>query len=83
MYNTVFDIVYFLPINIIYLQVTSSIASKKKFIGCNNWKPGEKDHRYLTIPNNIDLELLEILFSEHSYHPHGIDFEVNFVSYIF
>jgi len=54
---------------------------RKKFIGCVNWKAGEK-HRYLSIPNNIDLELLEMIFNEHSYHPHGIDFEVKYISYI-
>ncbi|CAB4414123.1 unnamed protein product [Rhizophagus irregularis] len=62
-------------------QVTGLITSKKKFIGCTNWKPKEK-HRYLTIPNNVDLELLETMFSEYSYHPYGIDFkndEVNTV----
>ncbi|CAB4382846.1 unnamed protein product [Rhizophagus irregularis] len=35
----------------------------------------EKNHRYLTIPSNIDLELLEDMFNGHSYHPNGIDFE--------
>ncbi|PKC54498.1 hypothetical protein RhiirA1_477216 [Rhizophagus irregularis] len=58
---------------------------KKKFIGCTNWKLKEK-HRYLTIPNNVDLELLETMFSEYSYHPYGIDFkndEVNTVDECF
>lgn len=41
--------------------------------------PGEKNHRFLTIPLNVDLELLETMFNEHSYHPHGIDFEVIWV----
>jgi hypothetical protein len=50
--------------------------TKKKFIGCTKWKPKEKNHRFLTIPPNVDLELLEMMFNEHSYHPHGIDFEV-------
>ncbi|GBC33794.1 hypothetical protein GLOIN_2v1672652 [Rhizophagus irregularis DAOM 181602=DAOM 197198] len=66
-------------------QVAGLITSKKKFIGCTNWKPKEK-HRYLTIPNNVDLELLETMFSEYSYHPYGIDFkndEVNTVDECF
>jgi len=58
--------------------VIGSIASKKKFIGCTKWQSGEKKHRYLTIPNNVDLELLETMFNNHSYHSHGIDFEVYF-----
>jgi len=40
------------------------------------WQSGEKNHRYLTIPNNVDLELLETMFDKYSYHPHGINFEV-------
>jgi hypothetical protein len=59
---------------ICFLQVNNT---KKKFIGCTKWKPKEKNHRFLTIPPNVDLELLEMMFNEHSYHPHGIDFEVN------
>ena len=54
---------------------------KKKFIGCANWKHGEKDHRYLTVPNTVDMELLEILFDKHTYHARGIDFEVNLFLY--
>ena len=61
---------------LIIIQVIGSVASKKKFIGCTKWQTGEKNHRYLTIPNNVDVELLEIMFNKHSYHPHGIDFEV-------
>lgn len=41
-----------------------------------NWKPGERNHRFLTIPPNVDLELLETMFNNHSYHPRDIDFEV-------
>ncbi|POG64718.1 hypothetical protein GLOIN_2v1672652 [Rhizophagus irregularis DAOM 181602=DAOM 197198] len=66
-------------------QVAGLITSKKKFIGCTNWKLKEK-HQYLTIPNNVDLELLETMFSEYSYHPYGIDFkndEVNTVDECF
>ncbi|PKK55741.1 hypothetical protein RhiirC2_801628 [Rhizophagus irregularis] len=44
--------------------------TKKKFIGCTKWKPKEKNHQFLTIPPNVDLELLEMMFNEHSYHPH-------------
>ena len=58
--------------------MTGSTALKKKFIGCINWKAGEK-HRYLSIPNNIDLEFLETIFNEHSYHPNGIDIEVKYI----
>ncbi|PKC13825.1 hypothetical protein RhiirA5_410153 [Rhizophagus irregularis] len=54
------------------------ILSKKKFIECENWKAGDKNHQFLTIPNNIDLELLETIFNENSYHSHNNDFEVNF-----
>ncbi|CAB4481532.1 unnamed protein product [Rhizophagus irregularis] len=39
-------------------QVNGLISSKKKFIVCENWKAGDKNHRVLTIPNNIDLEFL-------------------------
>jgi hypothetical protein len=39
---------------------------------------GELDHRYMIIPDNIDLELLETMFNEYSYHAHGIDFDVSF-----
>ncbi|POG72917.1 hypothetical protein GLOIN_2v1773210 [Rhizophagus irregularis DAOM 181602=DAOM 197198] len=49
--------------------------TKKKFIGCTKWKPKEKNYQFLTILPNVDLELLEMMFNEHSYHPHGIDFE--------
>ncbi|CAB4381019.1 unnamed protein product [Rhizophagus irregularis] len=56
-------------------QVNGLISSKKKFIGCENWKAGDKNHRFLTIPNNIDLELLETMFNENSYHSHNNDFE--------
>ena len=66
----------------IFFSIFPIFTSKKKFIGCKNWKYGEKDHRYLTIPNNIDFELLEMMFNEHSYHPHGIDFEVNLFYYL-
>ena len=66
-------------INFIILQVTGSVRSKKKFIGCSNWKPKEKNHRYLAIPSNVNLELLETLFNDHTYHSRGIDFEVNFI----
>ncbi|RGB22076.1 hypothetical protein C1646_678098 [Rhizophagus diaphanus] len=58
-----------------FTQVVGSIVSTKKFIGCTKWQSSEKNHRYLTIPNNIDLELLETMFNNHSYHSHGIDFE--------
>ncbi|GBC27218.1 hypothetical protein GLOIN_2v1763409 [Rhizophagus irregularis DAOM 181602=DAOM 197198] len=58
-----------------FTQVIGSTSSKKKFIGCTKWQSGEKNHRYLTIPSNIDLELLEDMFNGHSYHPNGIDFE--------
>ncbi|CAI2195002.1 15760_t:CDS:2, partial [Funneliformis geosporum] len=34
-------------------------------------KPKEK-HQFLTIPPSVDLELLEIIFNEHSYHPHRL-----------
>lgn len=57
------------------------MVSKKKFIGCTNWKHGEKDHRYLTVPNNVDIELLETMFEHYSYHANGIDFEVNLFLY--
>ncbi|RGB38752.1 hypothetical protein C1646_755350 [Rhizophagus diaphanus] len=57
------------------IQITGSVRSKKKFIGYSNWKPKEKNHRFLTIPTNIDLELLETLFNNHTYYPNGIDFE--------
>ena len=53
----------------------------KKFIGCDNWKSKKKNHRFLTIPNNVDLELLETMFNGYSYHSHGINFEVNFELY--
>ena len=49
---------------------------KKKFIGCTKWQSGEKNHRYLTIPNNVDQDLLVAMFNNNSYHSHGIDFEV-------
>ena len=54
---------------------------KKKFIDCTNWKPREKNHRFLTIPLNIDLELLEKMFNKHLYHSNGIVFEVNLLNY--
>ena len=54
--------------------MTGSTALKKNFIGCVNWKAGEK-YQYLSIPNNIDLELLEAMFNENSYNN---DFEVKF-----
>jgi len=53
-------------------QVDGLITSKKKFVGCENWKAGDKNHRFLTIPNNIDLELLETMFNENYYHSHNI-----------
>ena len=28
----------------IILQITGSVRTKKKFIGCSNWKPKEKGH---------------------------------------
>ncbi|CAB5188576.1 unnamed protein product [Rhizophagus irregularis] len=59
-------------------DVNGLISSKKKFIGCENWKAGDKNHRFLTIPNNINLELLETMFNENSYHSHNNDFEVKF-----
>jgi len=37
---------------------------------------GELDHRYMIIPDNVDLELLETMFNKYSYHANGIDFEV-------
>ena len=40
-----------------------------------------KNHRYLTVPNTVDMELLEILFDKHTYHARGIDFEVNLFLY--
>jgi len=52
------------------------ITSKKKFIRCTKWQSGEKNHRYLTIPNNVDQDLLVAMFNNNSYHPHSIDFEV-------
>ncbi|GES91263.1 hypothetical protein GLOIN_2v1763409 [Rhizophagus clarus] len=58
-------------------QASGSITSKKKFIGCTNWKPKEKNYRYLTILINVDLKLLETMFNNYSYHPHGIDYENN------
>ncbi|RHZ82021.1 hypothetical protein Glove_114g20 [Diversispora epigaea] len=58
-----------------FTQIISSISSKRKFIGCTNWKMGELDHRYMIIPDNVDLELLETMFNEYSYHANGIDFE--------
>ena len=73
-------LIFFLFLNY-YLKVTGLIISKKKFIGCANWKHGEKDHRYLTVPNTVDMELLEILFDKHTYHARGIDFEVNLFLY--
>ncbi len=76
-----FRTAYFLNkyLKFIILQITGSVRTKKKFIGCSNWKPKEKGHRFLTIPSNVDLELLENLFNNYTYHPHGIDFEVNFI----
>ncbi|CAG8662781.1 5294_t:CDS:2 [Funneliformis caledonium] len=56
-------------------QVVGSIVSKKKFIGCTKWQSREINHLYLTIPNNVDLELLEMMFNNHSYYSYGIDFE--------
>ncbi|RHZ78932.1 hypothetical protein Glove_154g37 [Diversispora epigaea] len=58
-----------------FTQIISSISSKRKFIGCTNWKMGELDHRYMIIPDNVNLELLETMFNEYSYHANGIDFE--------
>ncbi|RHZ64762.1 hypothetical protein Glove_320g89 [Diversispora epigaea] len=58
-----------------FTQIISSISSKRKFIGCTNWKMGELDHRYMIIPDNVDLKLLETMFNEYSYHANGIDFE--------
>ncbi|RHZ69720.1 hypothetical protein Glove_279g56 [Diversispora epigaea] len=46
----------------------NSISSKRKFIRCINWKMRELDHRYMIIPDNVDLELLETMFNEYSYH---------------
>ncbi|RGB21550.1 hypothetical protein C1646_777739 [Rhizophagus diaphanus] len=57
------------------VTVNGLISSKKKFIGCENWKAGDKNHQFLTIPNNIDLELLETMFNEDSYYSHNNDFE--------
>ncbi|UZO27829.1 uncharacterized protein OCT59_020016 [Rhizophagus irregularis] len=35
------------------------------------------DEKYMnTFPNNVDLELLETMFNERSYHPNGINFEL-------
>lgn len=65
----------------IFKLLFTGYISKKKFIGCANWKRGEKDHRYLTVPNTVDMELLEILFDKHTYHARGIDFEVNLFLY--
>ncbi|CAG8805670.1 17058_t:CDS:2, partial [Dentiscutata erythropus] len=56
-------------------EIISSTSSKRKFIGCTNWKMGELDHRYMIIPDNIDLEFLKTMFNEYSYHANGIDFE--------
>ena len=66
---------------IYYLQLNGLITSKKKFVGCKNWKARDKNHRFLTVPNNIDLELLETMFNENSYHSHNNDFEVKFNFY--
>ncbi|CAB4408773.1 unnamed protein product [Rhizophagus irregularis] len=58
-------------------QISGSVTLKKKFIGCTNWKSNEKGYRYLTISINVDLELLEKMFNDYSYHSHGIDFQIN------
>ncbi|RHZ58579.1 hypothetical protein Glove_372g161 [Diversispora epigaea] len=58
-----------------FTQIIDSIPSKRKFIGCINWRLEELDHRYIIIPDNIDLELLETMFNKYSYHARGIDFE--------
>ena len=58
-------------------------AHRFYILGCTNWNPKEKNHRFLTIPINVNLELLEKMFNEYSYHSHGIDFEVNFKIFVF
>ena len=35
------------------------------FIGCNKWIKGEKWHRFIKVPEDIDLELLRDLFQGH------------------
>lgn len=81
-FTFIINIYYNYIFNLLFIKITGSVSSKKKFIGCNNWRQGEKDHRYLTIPDNIDLELLESMFNEYSYHANGIDFEVSFFIYL-
>ncbi|CAG8783287.1 8221_t:CDS:1, partial [Gigaspora rosea] len=40
----------------------NNLLEAKYFIGCTKWKYNEKNHRFIFVPSNINLELLCNLF---------------------
>lgn len=38
-------------------------TSPTYFIGCSKWKPNEKYHRFISVQENIDLDLLHQLLN--------------------
>lgn len=47
------------------------------FIGCQNYKRGEKGHKYLSLSQRTNLDYLKQLFQDYSYHEDGVNNESN------
>ena len=55
--------------DIYYIQGLSKYG-KRYFVGCSNWKKTEKfQHRYLSIPYNVDDDLLQLVMDNNGTLP--------------
>ncbi|RIB22191.1 hypothetical protein C2G38_2174627 [Gigaspora rosea] len=53
------------------------------FIGCQNYKHGEKGHRYLSLSQRTNIDYLKQLFQEYLYHKDGVNNESNAIQHYY
>ncbi|CAG8821393.1 5228_t:CDS:2, partial [Gigaspora rosea] len=53
------------------------------FIGCQNYKHGEKGHRYLSLSQRTNIDYLKQLFQDYSYHEDGVNNESNAIQHCY
>ncbi|RIB03397.1 hypothetical protein C2G38_2225146 [Gigaspora rosea] len=58
-----------------YKKIDNTISTIRKFVGCKNYKLGQKGHHYISINQNVNLNYLEQLFQNYIYCPNGINRE--------
>ncbi|RIB25730.1 hypothetical protein C2G38_2138644 [Gigaspora rosea] len=53
------------------------------FIGCQNYKCGEKGYRYLLLSQRTNIDYLKQLFQDYSYHEDGVNNESNAIQHCY